>query len=144
MRYADLAGTQILVHFVFAVKDYEPLILSEVEGPFYQYLAELIEKRGHHLIVANGMQDHIHILLGLKPTENVSELVKVVKRASTIWMRNRFESLETFSWEPGYAAISCSRRSMHQVVSYIRNQKAHHSVKTFQEECDLFLNYLRH
>lgn len=143
MRYADLAGTRILVHFVFAVKDFEPLLTEEVEPVFYGYVSGLIQKRGHQLIIANGMQDHTHLLLGLQPNENISELVKMLKRTTTVWIRNHFPELEGFAWEPGFAAISCSKRSVDKVVSYIRNQKEHHSIKSFHEECDLFLSYLQ-
>lgn len=90
------------------------------------------------------MPDHIHIFVGLKPSESISDLVKEIKTASNNFVKNESLSKFKFEWQKGYGVFSHSRSQLDAVCKYILNQKEHHTnlKKTFRDEflkfCDDF------
>jgi putative transposase len=78
--------TQIHLQVVFAVKYRLALISSEWENRLYQYITGVVRKLGHKLLVINGMPDHLHLLVGLKPDQALSDLMRVVKGESSEWI----------------------------------------------------------
>lgn len=93
------------------------------------------------MLAIGGMPDHIHIFIGLKPAEAISDLVREIKKASNDFINS--EKLTTnFEWQNGYGVFSHNRSQIDSVCKYILNQKEHHRQKTFREEflkfCDDF------
>ncbi|MEI8279036.1 MAG: IS200/IS605 family transposase [Bacteroidota bacterium] len=136
-----MSGTysQIYIQIVFAVKGRESLIKPEWEDELYKYITGIVENREQKMIAINGMPDHIHFLIGMKPSCSLSDLVREVKKSSNDFInRNKFSKYQ-FSWQEGYGAFSYSHSQLNNVVSYIKNQKEHHKKKTFREEYKGFL-----
>jgi putative transposase len=134
--------SQLYIHLVFSPKNREALINSDWEERLHKYITGTIQERGHKLLAIGGMPDHIHIFVGLKPAEAISDLVKEIKVASNDFIKNEKLSKFKFEWQNGYGAFSHSRSQIDAVCKYILNQKEHHGKKTFQEEflkfCDDF------
>lgn len=126
--------SQLYIHIVFAVKNRQALIRPEWEEELYKYMTGIIQNRGHKLLAIGGMPDHIHIFLGLKPAEALSDLVREIKKATTTFVREKRFTPYPFSWQSGYGAFSHSRSQIDTVYRYILNQKTHHKKKTFEEE----------
>ena len=85
------------------------------------------------------MPDHIHILIGLRPTQSISDLMKAIKQNSSLWINENKLSRFHFEWQEGYGAFSYSKSQVDKVIHYIRNQEIHHHKKTFKEE---YLDFL--
>ncbi len=85
------------------------------------------------MLQVNSMPDHIHLLIGLRPSEALSSLVQIVKSESTKWIRENDLSHQ-FSWQEGYGAFSCSKNHVENVIRYIMNQDAHHKKQNFRQE----------
>ena len=85
------------------------------------------------------MPDHIHFLIGMKPSCQLSELVREVKKSSNEFINENKLSKFKFYWQEGFGAFSYSHSSLDNVIGYIRQQKEHHKKKTFQEEYIDFL-----
>ncbi len=126
--------SQIFIHLVFSPSRREALIRPEWEERLYRYISGIVEKRGHKLLAIGGMPDHIHIFIGLKPVESISDLVREIKTATTDFIRTEKLSPFKFNWQNGYGVFSYSLSEMPRVCRYIRNQKEHHRVKRFKEE----------
>lgn len=79
-----MAGTfsQIYIQLIFAVKGRESLIHKEWEERLYQYITGIIRAKEQKLIAINGMPDHIHIFIGIKPSCCLSDLVREIKKSS--------------------------------------------------------------
>ncbi|HEX8920848.1 MAG TPA: transposase, partial [Pyrinomonadaceae bacterium] len=73
------AYTQIYIQVVFAVSNRLSLIRSEHKEEIYKYITGIVRNDGHKLIAINGMADHLHILLGLRPNMALSDLVRDIK-----------------------------------------------------------------
>ena len=126
--------TQIHIHFVFAVRGRQSLILDSFQAELYRYIAGIVRNKGHKLIQINGMPDHIHILIGLRPMESISGLAKSIKQESTKWINSKNFLAYRFSWQGGFGAFSCSKRELKSLIEYIQNQKEHHQIKSFRKE----------
>lgn len=132
--------TQIYVHIVFAVKGKENLISSSHKDELYRYITGIVTNKEQKLIAINGMPNHIHVLVGLKPTVALSDLVRDIKANSSRFINENHWVRGTFEWQRGFGAFSCGHSQLDAVVQYIRNQEEHHRIKTFREEYIEFLN----
>jgi REP element-mobilizing transposase RayT len=126
--------TEIHIQFVFAVKHRDGLIHSSFKSELYQYIAGIIKNHDHKLLAINGMSDHIHILIGMRPTQSISDLLQDIKGNSSKWINEKKFLKIRFEWQEGYGAFSYSKSQVNKVIDYIKNQEQHHKVKTFREE----------
>ena len=131
--------TQIHIQFVFAVKYRKGLIGEEWKDEFYKYITGIIKNNKHKMLIINGMPDHIHILIGMRPTQSVSDLMQDIKGDSSKWINGKKFMKEKFEWQEGYGAFSYGKSQIKNVITYIENQEKHHRKKTFKEEYIEFL-----
>lgn len=131
--------TQIHIQFVFAVKNRAATIHSSWKVELYKYITGIIQHHKHKLIAINGMADHIHILVGMRPTQNISDLMQDVKASSSKWINEKQLAHGRFEWQEGYGAFSYGKSQIKDVIAYINNQEQHHQIKTFKEEYVDFL-----
>jgi putative transposase len=131
--------TQIHIHFVFAVKFRNGMIQSKWADDLYKYMTGIIQNNNHKLLAINGMPDHIHILIGLRPAQSISDLMKDMKQSSSKWINENKLTRGHFEWQEGYGAFSHSKSQINQGINYIQNQELHHKKKTFIEEYIDFL-----
>lgn len=126
--------TQIHLHFIFAVKFRQGQIQHHWKERLYQYITGIIQNSGHKLIIINGTPDHVHILIGMRPEQSISNLMQDVKSSSSKWINEQKFTKEKFAWQEGYGAFSHSRSQLPRLIRYIENQEEHHRKKTFQQE----------
>lgn len=131
--------TQIHIHFVFAVKFRQAIIKNEWKEELYKYIAGIIKNNDHKLLAINGVSDHIHILIGIRPAQSISDLMKNIKQDSSKWINKNTFLKSHFEWQEGYGAFSYSKSQLGAVVNYIQNQELHHTKKSFREEYIDFL-----
>lgn len=132
--------SQIYIQVVFAVKSRESLIHHSWEEELYKYIAGIIRNKEQKLITINGIQDHIHILIGMRPSCCLSDLVREIKKSSNDFIREKKFTKHKFQWQEGYGAFSYSHSALSSVVAYIENQKDHHNVQSFRDE---YLEFLK-
>jgi len=94
----------------------------------------IIKNKKCKLYRINGIEDHIHIMSDLHPTLCLSDYVKDIKVASSLWMKEsgKFPSFE--GWQDGYGAFTYSTRERDMIINYIKNQKEHHKKESFDNE----------
>ena len=93
-------------------------------------------------IQVGGVEDHVHILARQSRTITQSDWVKELKRASSIWIKDREPTMKDFSWQSGYGVFSVSVSNLESVRDYIAKQEEHHRKTTFQDELRSF--YRKH
>ena len=131
--------SQIYIQIVFAVKGRESLIEMEWEERLYQYITGIIRTKEQKLIAINGMPDHIHVFIGMKPSCCLSDLVREIKKSSNDFINENKLAKFRFSWQEGYGAFSYSHSQIDAVAKYILSQKEHHKKVSFKEEYIDFL-----
>ena len=132
--------TQIHIQFVFAVKYRNGLIHSSFKEELKQYISGIIKAHNHKLLAINGMSDHLHILVGMRPSQSVSDLMQNIKANSSKWINEKKFLKVKFEWQEGYGAFSYSKSHVQNVIRYIQNQEENHKIKSFNEEYLDFLN----
>ncbi|KXK52405.1 MAG: transposase [Chlorobi bacterium OLB5] len=126
--------TQIYIHIVFAVKNRNALINQTWEDKLYKYITGTVQKMGQKMLRINGMPEHIHFLIGMKPDIAISDLVREVKKSSSSYIKEEKLTKFNFNWQTGFGAFSVSHSQLDKVINYIINQKEHHRKRTFKEE----------
>ncbi len=126
--------TQLYVHLVFAPKYRERLLIKQIRPEVFSYISGIITNRKHKSIIINGMEDHMHILLGLNPDDKISDLVASLKRESSSFINSKNWFRGKFHWQDGYGAFSYGRSQLDKIYKYIMNQELHHKKRTFREE----------
>jgi putative transposase len=132
--------SQIYIQIVFAVKGRENLIGKEWKEELFKYISGIITGKNQKSIIVNGVSDHIHLFVGIKPSMAVSDLVRDVKNNSTNWINERKFVKGKFAWQEGFGSFSYSHSQIGNVYDYILNQEAHHKKRTFKEE---YLDFLQ-
>ena len=130
--------TRLTYHIVFATKYRKPSIKDDMRERLYEYIGGILRGNKGHLIEIGGVEDHIHLLVGLTPSLTVSEVIREVKACSSKWM-GEVGLVDKFEWQKGYGAFTVSYDRVDAIRQYIQNQKEHHKTMTFQEEYIDFL-----
>jgi REP element-mobilizing transposase RayT len=131
--------TQIHLQFVFAVKYRNGLIHESFKEELYQYISGIIKANNHKLLAINGMPDHLHIFIGMRPSQSISDLLQDIKGSSSKWINEKKFLKVKFEWQEGYGAFSYSKSHVNDVINYIQNQENHHKKESFREEYLKFL-----
>jgi REP element-mobilizing transposase RayT len=131
--------SQLYIQVVFAVKGRQNLISNIWKDELFKYITGIVTNEGQKLIAINGVSDHIHILIGIKPNKTLSDLVRDIKANSTRFINEKAWVNGKFEWQTGFGAFSYSHSNLTNVIRYIQNQEEHHKAKTFKEEYVAFL-----
>ena len=131
-----MAGTfsQIYIQVVFTVKGRNNLIGKDWKEDINKYIAGIIKGKGQKPIIVNGMPDHEHIFLSLKPSMPISDLVRDIKNNSSNFINKQGFVRGKFSWQDGYGGFTYSRSQLDNVYKYIENQERHHLLESFRKE----------
>ena len=125
---------QIYMQTVFAVKYRKAVLAKAWRSQVFGVIGNLINEANCKTIIVNGVEDHVHCFLGLRPAISVSELMKAVKAKSSKYINDHKLTPERFEWQEGYGVFSYHQSLVDTVFKYIRNQEEHHRVQTFGDE----------
>ncbi len=120
-------------HLVFSTKNREALIAPAWRARLHDYLGGTIRGLGGYPEGIGGVADHVHLLVGLKATHCLADVLRELKKTSSVWVHEEV-ALRAFAWQEGYAAFTVSATAREAVRSYIANQEEHHRVKSFRLE----------
>jgi len=126
-------------HVVFSTKDRIPMAAEGWRLRLHEYLGGI----AHTLETApegiGGTADHVHLLLGLRATHRLADVVRDLKRGSSEWVHREI-GYGLFAWQEGYGAFTVSASQLATVKKYIAGQAEHHRRHGFQTE---YLTLLR-
>jgi len=131
--------TRLIVHVIFSTKYREPLLQQDLRHDVHAYMAGTIKGEGASAIAIGGIQDHAHLVMGLRPDQSVAELVRRIKTNSSRWVNENRRLMGRFAWQKGYGATSVSPSQITRVAAYVGRQEEHHRTMTYKEEFELFL-----
>ena len=117
--------SQVHLQLVFAVKYREAVIHKSWKENLHKFITRNIESNKHKLLQINSMPDHVHILIGMRPHQSISNLVQDIKVESSKWIKEQKFCLFPFSWQEGYGVFSYSKSHVDAVIRYIQNQEIH-------------------
>jgi len=126
--------SQILIHVVFTVKGRANLIDKRWRSELHKYISGIINSKGQKSIIVNGVEDHIHCFIGLKPSMCLSDLIRDVKNNSSKFINENYLADRKFQWQEGFGAFSYATSEVKNVYNYILNQEEHHKKSNFKKE----------
>ena len=126
--------TQLHVQVVIVVQNRQSLIKDHWKDDLYKYITGIIQNYGHKVLQINGPGDHLHILIGIRPTQSLSDLMQHVKQNSSRWINDNKLTKLRFSWQQGYGEFSYSKSDIPRISTYIENQEEHHKKVSFMDE----------
>lgn len=132
--------SQIYIQIVFAVQGWQNLLAKEWRQEVFRYMSGIIKAKGQKPIIVNGVDDHVHVFAGLKPSMALSDLVRDVKNNSSNFINENKWIRGKFNWQEGYGAFSYGHSQIEAVFHYITNQETHHAKQTFKDE---YLDFLK-
>lgn len=120
-------------HIIFATKNRTPAIEAEWKTQLHDYLAGIVRNQGGIPMAINGIEDHVHMLVGLKATHCLADFLREVKKSSSQWVHREVKRPH-FAWQEGYAGLAVSAEGTQAVKTYIANQEEHHKAFDSREE----------
>ena len=121
-------------HIVFSTKERVPLLTAEVRPRLFPFVGGIVKGIKGHPFIANGVDDHLHLLAKLPSGRAVSDSVRDIKANSSRWLRLTFPSMRHFAWQGGYGLFTVSESQLERVYRYIADQEAHHRKRSFEDE----------
>lgn len=128
------ACTDLTYHIVFGTKGGIPALHKTRRGDLFRYLWGVIQTRGSQVYQAGGVDDHIHLLIGLNPSVALADLVMEMKSTSSHWIRRWRVFPEFEDWQDGYGAFSVAAEARPSLMRHIEYQEQHHAQTDFVSE----------
>jgi putative transposase len=125
-------------HLVFSTKDRVPSINTDVRDRVHAYLGGVVRGLNGIALEVGGVADHVHLLVGLKTTHCLADVMRTLKGDSSRWIHDELR-MPKFEWQEGYGAFTVSASNVPAVREYVRNQEQHHRKRSFQDEYREFL-----
>jgi len=132
-RFMSSTYLSLHYHLVFSTKNREPFIAAAWRARLHEYLGGTVAGLGGFPQGVGGVDDHVHLLVGLKAAHALGDFMRELKKASSVWVHEEI-GLAQFAWQEGYAAFTVSATARVAVRQYIANQEEHHRTKSFREE----------
>ena len=129
----------LFVHVIWSVNRREALLTKPVRRVLFVHMQKEGEEKGLHILTINGVEDHIHLLVQLMPSQNLVQVVRSIKASSSQWLNDNKLLAADLQWEGGYCALSVSPSSVKQVKDYIDKQEEHHRTRTLDAELEAFV-----
>jgi REP element-mobilizing transposase RayT len=120
-------------HLIFGTKNREPFIAPDWRPRLHEYLGGTIAGLGGFPQGVGGVADHVHLLVGLRATHCLADVLRELKKAASVWIHEQV-GVRSFAWQDGYAAFTVSAPARGSVREYIAHQEEHHRVKSYREE----------
>jgi putative transposase len=119
--------TQIHIQFVFVIKFRKALIDKSFKEELYQYITGIVQSYGHKMLAINGVEDYVHVFIGMRHTQSISDLLQDVKGSAAKWIIDKKFIKVKFEWQIGYGDFSYSKSHVQNVINYLQNQEKRHA-----------------
>jgi REP element-mobilizing transposase RayT len=131
--------SQIYIQVVFAVQGRPNVVQKQNKEELHKYMTGIVHERDQKLLAVHCMPDRTHLLIGLRPSMALSDLVRDVKNGSTNFINRSGWVMGRFCWQEGFGAFSYGHSQLKAIIDYIRDQERHHAQRSFQGEYLRFL-----
>ncbi len=128
----------LFVHVIWCVRGREALLNKPVRRVLFAHLQKEGEEKGMTIVAAGGVEDHVHCLLQLMPSQNLLQVLKHIRTTTAEWLNENRLLSATVEWEADYYAYSVSPSGVRQVVEFIGKQEEYHKTKTLDNELEIF------
>jgi len=119
---------RLFYHLVWATHERQPLISPAHEQILYPYIKGKVDFLECQLHAIGGIEDHIHLIVSIPPKLSISDFAKRIKGSSARYLNQELADDNCkFTWQHEYAVFSLGEQRLQWAISYVKNQKLHHS-----------------
>lgn len=126
------------VHLIWTTKNKYPFLETKFRYLLLEHIRKTAIEKGIKIRIINGIEDHLHCLVSLHPTQNIADIIKSIKGESSRWINQQGWFNGEFEWQDGYGAISVSPQHYTRTIQYIYNQELHHASHNLDDELKIF------
>lgn len=128
------------MHYIWSPHDRATILSKKLITLLTEHFKSKYPKGGEiYVDTVNGISDHIHLLVGLKPTISPSKAANLLKGESSHWINRHDFIPHKFAWQEGFGVASVSHGKAQEIRDYIFKQQEHHRKITYMEEIQRFL-----
>ena len=113
-------------HIIWCTKYRRSALSDEIQARFKELVLESEEKYGFIVRAIETMADHVHLLMSIPPTENVSIMVGKIKGMTAKVLREEFPHLKSRLpnlWTRSYFVASTGGVTLQVLKQYVESQK---------------------
>ncbi|HEY4687486.1 MAG TPA: IS200/IS605 family transposase [Candidatus Subteraquimicrobiales bacterium] len=128
LQRSATAAYSLQYHCVFGTKYSHPIFDRQKASDLTQLILEISQENGYHLLGLQIQTNHIHILISLKPSHNLSQAIQRIKGKSSRFLRHKYPDLKKLPalWTPSNFYRSLGQVSVAQIKAYLDRQDEHH------------------
>src|SRR6185295_14023463 len=110
-----MAATHLSLHYhiIFCTKGRRRLIAEPWREELHSYMVGILRDVSVFVRSINGTGDHVHVLLDLEATHKLADVVRQMKRGSSVWIHQH--GVKAFAWQEGYGAFTVSASQLVKV-----------------------------
>ena len=140
MEYNRNTYFSAFYHIVFSTKDRQRFLEGDIKTNLLRYMVAFVKNNHAHLIIVNGMPDHIHMLIHVSsPSFLMSDFVRELKKSTNKVLNQSYGFGGRFKWQSGYYVQSLGRSQVDSCYHYNQDQELHHRSMSFDDEWDAIM-----
>ncbi len=125
---------QILYHLILKPHKRKKVFNQPQRHRLFKYISVVSKNIECPIFAINGTEDHIHILVTIKPNISLSDYIKKIKISSSLFIKEHMIFPLFSNWASGYSIFTCRMSDKDTVTNYINNQDERHAKKSLYDE----------
>ena len=121
---------QLFYHIVWATKDREPVLTSEVEPIIYDVLLTKAIGLEAKVFALGGWSDHVHMVAAIPPKIALASFIGQIKGVATAKFNQSGHPQAPIFWQAEYSVFSFDAKRLPNYILYVERQKTHHAGNT--------------
>jgi REP element-mobilizing transposase RayT len=131
----------LYTHFVFTTLRRQPLILEKFRERIEKYITGIVNNNGCKMYSIYANPEHVHFLVSRAPVLDEETLATIVAHSSEKFINDNRLCIGIFQWQHSCSAFSVSKRNIHDLCTYIENQKERHKKQNYAEEYEGYIKF---
>ncbi len=99
------------------------MIQAAWRGDLHAYLGGIIRTADGIAESIGGVSDHVHLLIGLRATHRLADVIRELKAVSSGWVHNEI-GMRGFAWQEGYGAFTVSASQRKRFANTSSNKRS--------------------
>jgi putative transposase len=129
--------SRIFLHINWHCKSNRAMIPAEREMAIHRFIRDAVTRiEGVEFHGVGGTQDHVHLVVKIRPDVLISDMIGRIKGASSHEANEQF-GRDSLHWQRGYGVVSFAESNLAGVLDYVARQKEHHGAGTTRPTLEL-------
>lgn len=126
----------IWLHCVWSTKNRVPYLTDRIRGDVISHIYHNAKLKGIYIDCMNGHHEHVHALITMSGTQNISDIMRKIKGESSFWINKIRLTRLKFEWQDDFYCVSIGNSQVENLKKYISNQELHHKNVSWEEELE--------